>query len=202
MAGIEGDKRPGRHEAAFTAGISGRAGQQPGSGEWDSLRTRQSAENRILGVVSAVQRQESEPVDPYRISYALMDYQYQVNERIGEAKGIKSLVKSIPHQTEDERAFIDTIRRVRDAFDIIAFPHFPPNYQQALSYEVYQEIEDVADEDKADYPRTPDKRITLTDTEKSIVGRLSALAGIPDDPQQRTYSYGSLPHIVNAKYQS
>src|SRR5258707_11663135 len=102
--------------------------QQTGRGETPNQRTRQAAENRILSLVSAVQRQEGEPVDPYRISYALMDYQDQASARIGQTKGTKTLLAAIPLQTEEERAFLNTIRRVRDAFDIIAFPHFPPNY--------------------------------------------------------------------------
>jgi len=196
MAGMEGDKRPGRHEAAFNAGISGGAGQQPGSGERDNQRPRQSAENRILSVVSTVQRQEGEPIDPYLISDKLMSYQDDVHARLRgmtltQRPGKIATYKQTRTPTEEDQAFFETIKRVRAAYDIVAFSRFPPNYQQAISMEVY-------DEDTRRH--TPQESITLTEAEKAILTHLTNAAGIDNDPMQRTYSYGSIPHIVYAKH--
>jgi hypothetical protein len=196
MAGMEGDKRPGRHEAAFNAGVSGGAGQQPGNGERDNQRPRQSAENRILGVVSTVQRQEGEPVDPYLISDKLMTYRDNVNARMKGSTFTQKpgesyqKVKHTRELSEEDHALLQTIMRVQDAFDIDAFSSYPKGYRQTLSEEIYDEDMRV---------HRPDERFTLTGEEKGILRKIKALAGLPDDPQQYTYTYGAIPHIVDAK---
>ena len=170
--------------------------QQPGRGERDKERPRQSAENRILGVVSTVQRQEGEPIEPYRISSALMNYQDQAYAtRRGSTLTPKpgASYQTVQHTrelTEEDHAFVQTISRVRDAFDIDAFSSYPEGYRQTLSEEVYDEDMRV---------HTPDERFTLTGEEKGILRKIKALAGLPDDPEQYTYTYGAIPHIIAAK---
>jgi hypothetical protein len=153
-----------------------------------------SAETRAQSLLKPLQQREGEPIDPYLISDKLMSYQDEVYARM---KGLTFLQKpgDIPKMretrapTQEEQAFIKTIMRVRDAFDIVAFTHFPPNYQQAISMEVY-------DEDERSH--TPRECITLTDTEKAILAQLTHAAGIADNPKQHVYSYGSIPRIVDA----
>jgi hypothetical protein len=193
MAGMEGDKRPGRTEAAFHAGFSRRAGQQPGSGERDKERPRQSAENRILSLVSTVQRQEGEPVDPYRISDALMSYHERVSAKARGLTSVEGWLTETKEPTGDEETMIKTIRQVRNAFDIIAYHRFPESYQKTLSSEVYG----------SPFPSMPPLKthqgeFTLTLSEKRILTQIAALAGVQDNLDQLTYSFSSIPHLVES----
>lgn len=151
-------------------------------------RGRVSVESRLLSVFNGIERHEGLPVNARKVSEAFYRYQDQVVARIAEIKGTKTILDSLPLQTQEERAFIDTIRRVRDAFDIVAYPFFDSTYQQVLSSEVYgNPLFDT------DPEPTHQGEFILTPEEKRILSQITTAAGIPDNPGQQTYSYFSIP---------
>lgn len=163
------------------------ADRAPGLGQ-PGNKGRPSIESRVLRVLNGIQRHEGLPVDATKMSNALMMYQDQVMGRIAETKGTKTILDALPLQTQEETAFIESIRHVRDAFDIVAYPFFDSTYQQVLSSEIYgNPLLGV-------YPDpTRQGDFILTPDEKSVLTKIIQAAGIQDDPNQLTYSYTSIP---------
>src|SRR5258708_22991712 len=72
-------------------------------------------------------------------------------------------VKHTRELTAKDHAFVQTVSRVRDTFDIDAFSSYPEGYRQTLSEEVYYEDMRV---------HTPHERFTLTCDEKRNLPKL------------------------------
>src|SRR5258708_8799630 len=126
---------------------------------------------------------------------ALMDYQDQAYAtRRGSTLTPKpgASYQTVQHTREltaKDHAFLQTISRVRDAFDIDAFSSYPEGYPQTLSEEVYEE--DMSG-------HTPDERITWTSKEKGILQKIQTLAVPPDAPPHRPYPPAAVTHTVYA----
>ena len=164
--------------------------QLPGIGDRQNQGIIISAEARVMGLLEPLQMRESETIPPEIIGDTLLTYQDQVIYDFAKARGQENnLLDAVTIQTPEEQAIIATIQHVRAAFNIVAYPYYPSDWQQVLSEDVHE----------SSNHGKPQERFTLTDEEKGILQQLTTLAGIPDNPDQRTYTYASIPHIVESE---
>lgn len=156
-------------------------------------RGRVSVESRLLSVFNGIERHEGLPVNARKVSEAFYRYQDQVWAKargltITEIPGKTPRINEIRTPISEDKALLEVIRHVRDAFDIVAYPFFDSTYQQVLSGEVYGNPLFDADPEP-----THQGEFTLTPEEKRILSQITTAAGIPDNPDQQTYSYFSIP---------
>jgi len=190
VKGAEFRPRPIGLPNLFPDGVRGSSGT---TGEPGRRILPATPETRFHRILNGLPWSEGKPLDPFNVSDALMTYQDQVSARARKLTpqillpGEPARLVETRTPTQEDQAFLATIQHVRQAFDILAFSYFPPNYQQALSEEVH---------DPQTHIHQPEESIRLTNAEKAILHQFTAVVGIPDDPEQFTYSYASIPRII------
>lgn len=159
----------------------------PGGGEAGNQSTPVE-ESRVLSIISGLQQEEGQTLDPYRVSDALLSYR---DRKSAHARGLTLMDGWLTETREpavDEEAMLEILSRVHHAFDIIAYSRFPESYQKILSAEVHG----------SSFPYLPSMKtqqgeFTLTPAEKHILTQIASVSGVPDNPDQLTYSFSSIP---------
>ncbi len=79
--------------------------------------------------------------------------------------------------TPDHKEFTENMQNVRDAFTVVAYPYMNEGGQLTMGIM---------------YRWRRGEQLTITPRQKGMLTMITTAAGIPDDPQQLTYSFSSI----------
>jgi len=123
----------------------------------------------------SLQWKGDQPPDPYAIHQALA--------------GITREARPLHYLGEvgapDHEAFTENIGNVRDAFGLVAYPYMSERGKLSMT-NMY---------------RWKKGELTLTAQQKQMLAIITTAAGIPDNPEQLTYSFSSIPPTPTANSQ-
>ena len=125
---------------------------------------------------------EGERIDPWFVSDLFLTYHELVTAKMMQVHVVDRASTLFKTQTPEEREFTRSIFRTRDAYDIVAYPYYNVGQQKIISEDVYE----------ADPPQSQEP-FTLTSREKGTLQKITSAIGIPDNPQQVTYSFSAIP---------
>lgn len=165
--------------------------QQTGRGEGE--QHLQVGERQPQGIppldeflMAYIQREQQclepgEQLDPWVLNEAFAQYEDKISAKMAQVRG-SNAIEAIKTTTPDEAAFWDSLRRVEYAFEIVAYPRYGNvRVQEIISDDVHVHHAKVWDS------------FTLTGREKATLQKITTAIGIPDNPQQTTYSFSSIP---------
>src|SRR2546421_7337859 len=137
---------------------------------------------------------EGQRIDPWFVSDLFLTYHEKITREMMNVRGIENAVEEVwDTETPAEIAFKKSLRRLQDAYDIVAYPFYTVGQQQMISNNVH---------DIQNSHRKSQQPFTLNSGEKATLQSITRAIGFPDNPQQVTYSFSSIPpapKIVDAK---
>ena len=160
--------------------------QLPGIGEPGSQGTP-TAETRFLSVIQNLQRNEQGRPNLWEVYDAITTEA----DKIFTREEYEKMIDGTPLPPE-KVALADEIRNVGNAFGIAAYPFMDGDSQQAISWDVHGH---------SNYKPKKREDFTLTQRGKKLLTQITTLTGVPDKPDQLTYSFSSIPRIVGGSAQ-
>jgi hypothetical protein len=131
--------------------------------------------------------QEGERIDPWFVSDSFLTYKDKIISAEMDVRGAQHASEAIQTETPEEQAFWNSANRVHEAYDIVAYSHYNEHQQRLLSGEVHGSTFPYIKAVKSSEP------FTLNGREKGTLQTITTALHIPDDPQQQTYSFTSIP---------
>ncbi len=115
----------------------------------------------------SLQWKDGQPPDPYKVHQKLAVIAREVHpSHINGEVG-----------TPDQEEFTENMAHVRNAFALVAYPFMSVDRQEVI---------------RSMYMHHEGEELTITSQQKRMLAMITTAAGIPDNPEQLTYSYRSV----------